>query len=76
MPPNLPIFSPEQLQTIEAAFEATWALISSDPFRDPNNDERSKMAIRKKLISVASSGVFDVDLMRKIALSSMGYSRV
>lgn len=65
------VFQPEDLEVLEQAFEQTWAVLASDPSRDGSNDEDLKFLIRQKLMTIASAGLIDVEMMRKMVLASL-----
>lgn len=68
------VFQPEDLEILEQAFEQTWAVLASDPSRDSSKDEDLKAAIRQKLMTIASAGLIDVEMMRKMVLGSLARS--
>jgi hypothetical protein len=64
-------FSPEELQSLDTAFNTTWAMfILVDPSRDPSKDEELKTLLRNKLLAKATVDIDEED-MRQIALECL-----
>jgi len=68
---NPEVFQPEDLDLIEEAFQQTWAVVTANQSRDVGKDEVLQTFIRKKLMTIASAGVVDVELMRKMTLAAL-----
>ena len=63
-------FSAEDLDLIDEAFEQTWATLLKDRSRNSANDEELRRFIRDKLLTSASAGIHDVEMMRTMVLAS------
>jgi hypothetical protein len=68
---NAEVFQPEDLDLIEQAFQQTWAVLTENTSRDARADEELKIFIRKKLMTLASAGIADVEMMRKMVLAAL-----
>ena len=68
---NAEVFQPEDLDLIGQAFQQTWAVLTENTFRDVRADEELKIFIRKKLMTLASAGIADVEMMRKMVLAAL-----
>ena len=70
-----PYFAPEELESLTAAFDATWQELSA--VRTDLSTE-DKIALMKKklaqriLVSATAGGIRDVDVMKEQALRSLG----
>ena len=64
-------FQPEDLDIIDEAFEQTWAVLFEDPSRDASNDVELEEFVRKKLLTLASAGINDVEMMRTMVLAAL-----
>jgi hypothetical protein len=70
-----PYFAPEELETLTAAFDATWQELSATRMDLSTED---KIALMKKklaqriLVSATAGGIRDVDVMKEQALRSLG----
>jgi hypothetical protein len=70
-----PYFAPEELETLTAAFDATWQELSATRMDLSTED---KIALLKKklaqriLVSATAGGIRDVDVMKEQALRSLG----
>jgi len=64
-------FQPEDLDIIDEAFEQTWAVLLEDPSRDASNDVELEEFVRKKLLTLASAGINDVEMMRTMVLATL-----
>ena len=65
------VYQPEDLDLIDEAFLQTWAVLSEDRSRDSANDEELKRFIRDKLLTLASAGISDVEIIRTMVLASL-----
>ncbi len=69
---NSEVFQPEDLDILDQAFEQTWAMVAEEhPSRDHSKDENLKTSIRQKLLTIASAGIVDIELMRKMTLAAL-----
>jgi hypothetical protein len=70
-----PFFGPEELDTLTAAFDATWRELSA---ADIGLSTEDKIALMKKklalriLVSATAGGVRDVETLKEQALRSLG----
>jgi hypothetical protein len=70
-----PFFQPEELNTLTAAFDATWQELSA---ANPDLSNEDKIALMKKklahriLVSATAGGVRDVETLKEHALRSLG----
>jgi len=70
-----PFFKPEELDTLTAAFEATWQVLSASGLDLSSED---KIALLKRnlaqriLVSATAGGVRDVETMKEQAMRSLG----
>ena len=68
-------FGPEDLETLTAAFDATWQELSAS---NPDLSTEAKIALMKKklahriLVSATAGGVRDMETLKKHALRSLG----
>jgi hypothetical protein len=65
------VFQPEDLDLIDEAFEQTWAALLEDRARESSNDEELKRFIRNKLLTLATAGINDIEMMRTMVLASV-----
>jgi hypothetical protein len=68
---SMEVYQPEDLDLIDEAFEQTWATLLEDRSRNSANDEELKRFIRDKLLTLASAGIHDVEMMRTMVLASL-----
>jgi len=55
---------------LDQAFEAAWAVIQAhDPFRDLDNDEQLRLAVRRKLFALIAIGQRDPETLRNVVLA-------
>ena len=70
-----PFFTPEELDALTAAFDATWQELSA---ANPDLSTEDKIALMKKklaqriLVSATAGGVRDVETLKEQALRSLG----
>ena len=73
--PYASFFTPEQLDALAAAFDATWHELSA---ANPDLNTEDKIALMKKklahrlLVSATAGGVLDVKTLKEQALRSLG----
>ena len=65
-------FLPIDLQIVELVYDAAWTqIVQNDPFRDTDDDDRRKTALRKRVFRLADDGPVDYDaLLEKVVNSS------
>ena len=70
-----PFFKPEELDTLTAAFEATWQELSASGL-DLSSEDNIALLKRKLaqriLVSATAGGVRDVETMKEQAMRSLG----
>ena len=70
-----PFFKPEELDTLTAAFEATWQELSASGL-DLSSEDNVALLKRKLaqriLVSATAGGVRDVETMKEQAMRSLG----
>jgi hypothetical protein len=55
-------FDPLDLEIINRVYEATWALVEAlKPLRDHRKDDEQKKALRKRVMTYATSGEIEFD---------------
>jgi hypothetical protein len=70
-----PFFTPEELDALTAAFDATWQELSA---ANPDLSTEDKITLMKKklaqriLVSATAGGVRDVETLKEQALRSLG----
>ncbi len=70
-----PFFTPEELDALTAAFDATWQELSA---ANPDLSTEDKIALMKKklaqriLVSATAGGVRDVETLKEQALRGLG----
>jgi hypothetical protein len=70
-----PFFRPEELDTLTAAFNATWRELSAAGMDLSNDDKVSllkRQLAQRILVSATAGGVRDVDTLKDQALRSLG----
>jgi len=70
-----PFFRPEELDTLTAAFNATWRELSAAGLDLSNDDKVSllkRQLAQRILVSATAGGVRDVDTLKEQALRSLG----
>ena len=70
-----PFFRPEELDTLTAAFNATWRELSAAGMDLSNDDKVSllkRQLAQRILVSATAGGVRDVDTLKEQALRSLG----
>ena len=69
-----PFFKPEELDTLTAAFEATWQVLSASGL-DLSSEDKIALVKRKLaqriLVSATAGGVRDVETLKEQALRSL-----
>jgi hypothetical protein len=66
------VFSPEELEIIERAYEAAWTEITAqNPGRDTSKDEELRFGLRKRLLATARKDISDVDRLRDNVLREL-----
>ena len=68
-------FGPEELATLEAAFDATWQELSAAGIDLSTDDKIASMKRRlaqRILVSATAGGVRDLDTLKEQALRSLG----
>ena len=69
---NSRVFDPYDLEILERATEAAWAVIvSREPNRDVTHDEERRHSLRKRVFATAYFGLTDAETIRDKVLASM-----
>ena len=70
--PQINLYDPKALETLDQAFEATWVVLQARvPFRDFQRDTELKSALSQKLMRLAADGVTDPIELREWALEGL-----
>ena len=67
-----PFFKPEELDTLTAAFEATWQELSASGLDEDNIALLKRKLAQRILVSATAGGVRDVETMKEQAMRSLG----
>ena len=69
---NWETLNPADRVILDQVFEAAWAVVQAhDPFRDLDQDEQLKFALRQKLFVLAADGERDPQRLRSLLLAEM-----
>jgi hypothetical protein len=60
---------------LDQVFQAAWADLSSESFRNLGEDEALKVRLRRKLLAMVVGGMRDPELMRQTALAAFPLKR-
>jgi hypothetical protein len=74
--PNPQVFDPLDLELIDRVYEVAWEEVKTrDLFRDQNQDEERKQALRKMIFSLAPPGHVDFDALCELVLRNISQPR-